>query len=62
MNKKILSGYLAAISAAILYLYYKNGKNINDNFFFLPQLESLGKWYRQLMGESVGKENFKGGV
>ncbi len=44
-------------SAAILYLHYKNGKKINDNFFFTPQLESIGKWYRQLMGESVGKEH-----
>ncbi|MCX7997027.1 MAG: hypothetical protein N2691_04750 [Patescibacteria group bacterium] len=46
----------ALVSAAILYLHYRNGKNINDNFFFLPQLESLGKWYRQLMGESIGKD------
>lgn len=45
----------ALLSASILYLHYKNGKNINDNFIFLPQLESLGKWYRQLMGESIGK-------
>ena len=29
---------------------------INDNFIFAPQLESVGKWYRQLMGESIGKE------
>ena len=46
----------AALSATILYLHWKAGKNINDNFIFLPQLESLGKWYRQLMGESIGKE------
>lgn len=46
----------AIISATILYLHYKNGKNINDNFFFAPQLESIGKWYRQLMGESCGKD------
>ena len=46
----------AAISAAIIYLHYKQGKNINDNFIFLPQLESLGKWYRQLQGESIGKD------
>lgn len=46
----------ALISATILYHHYKKGKNINDNFFFLPQLESIGKWYRQLMGESVGKD------
>ncbi len=49
----------AMASASILYLLSQQGKNINDNFIFLPQLESLGKWYRQLMGESVGK-NGKG--
>ncbi len=47
---------LAVISAVILYLHYKNGKNINDNFIFLPHVESLGKWYRQLLGESIGKD------
>lgn len=46
----------AILSAAILYLHWKAGININDNFIFLPQLESLGKWYRQLMGESIGKD------
>ncbi|MBI4215653.1 MAG: hypothetical protein HY602_02930 [Parcubacteria group bacterium] len=44
------------LSAAILYSHYQNGKNINDNFCFHPELESLGKWYRQLMGECLGKE------
>lgn len=47
----------AALSATILFLQSKKGKTINDNFFFDPQLESLGKWYRQLMGESIGKEH-----
>lgn len=47
----------AALSAIILYHHYKNGITINDNFIFSPALESLGKWYRQLMGESVGKDN-----
>jgi len=46
----------AMISAALLFANSKAGKTINDNFFFAPQLESLGKWYRQLMGESIGKE------
>lgn len=46
----------AAISAAFLYLYYLQGKNIHDTFLFAPQLENLGKWYRQLMGESIGKK------
>ena len=43
-------------SAVILHLQSKRGKNINDNFIFHPELESLGKWYRQLMAESIGKE------
>jgi glucose-6-phosphate isomerase len=47
---------VAAQSASLLYLQYKAGNIINDNFFFNPELESLGKWYRQLMGESIGKE------
>lgn len=47
---------IAAQSAAVLALSRDAGKIINDNFFFHPELESVGKWYRQLMGESVGKE------
>ncbi len=47
----------AAQSAAILSHFVQNGKSINDNFIFNSELESLGKWYRQLMGESVGKEH-----
>ncbi len=46
----------AIVSAVILYEQYGRKRNINDNFFFHPELESLGKWYRQLMGESIGKE------
>lgn len=46
----------AARSAIVLATQLKNGYRINDNFFFHPELESMGKWYRQLMGESVGKE------
>ncbi len=46
----------ALISAILLFLHSQKGATINDNFIFLPQLESLGKWYRQLMGESIGKE------
>ena len=46
----------AAISAAIQYLHYESGKNISDLFLFANDLESLGKWCRQLMAESLGKE------
>lgn len=46
----------AEISAIILFLNYRRGKTINDNFFFHPELESMGKWYRQLLAESIGKD------
>ena len=45
----------AVVSAESL----KNGVTINNTFVFNPELESIGKWYRQLMGESVGKRNNK---
>lgn len=44
---------LAALSATATY---ESGKPINENFYFAPQLESLGKWHRQLMAESLGKD------
>jgi glucose-6-phosphate isomerase len=46
----------AAKSAGILYLLYEKGFHIHDLFFFSPALENLGKWYRQLVGESLGKQ------
>ena len=51
-----LQNNLSATSAISAYLNYQNGKFINDTFLFSPQLESLGKWYRQLLGESLGKD------
>ena len=51
----------AAIGAAIQYLHYESGKNISDLFLFANDLESLGKWCRQLMAESLGKEFNKKG-
>lgn len=54
-TKDSLSDNPALVSAVTLFLQNKLGKNINDNFIFHPELESVGKWYRQLMGESVGK-------
>jgi len=46
----------AVVSATLIYLHHKKGKNIHDLFLFSTDLESVGKWYRQLMGESIGKE------
>lgn len=41
--------------AAVLYMNYQVGRMIHDTFMFSVDGESLGKWYRQLMGESIGK-------
>lgn len=47
----------AAMSAAIIaYHYQKKQIHIHDLFLFSVYLEGIGKWYRQLMGESLGKE------
>ncbi len=41
--------------AAILYAQYQQGRMIHDTFMFCVDGESVGKWYRQLVGESIGK-------
>lgn len=51
----------AAASAATLFLANWKGKTIHDTFIFEPALESVGKWYRQLVGESLGKEHNRRG-
>ena len=51
----------AAMCAAVKYLHYLDGKNVFDLFLFSNDLESVGKWHRQLMAESLGKEFNKKG-
>lgn len=43
-------------SASATHLHYLQGISIHNTFLFAPELESVGKWYRQLVGESLGKE------
>ncbi len=43
-------------NAILMHLHNQDGRNMHNSFVFSPKLEALGKWYRQLMGESVGKE------
>ena len=43
-------------SATAIYKAMRAGRTIHDLFLFNPDLERLGKWYRQLVGESLGKE------
>jgi glucose-6-phosphate isomerase len=65
MKKRCLSPQIndnpAALSASLSYSHHKKGKNIHDLFLFSTDLESLGKWYRQLLGESIGKEYDRNG-
>lgn len=46
----------ALVSACLNHLHNKKGRIIHNTFLFSTKLEALGKWYRQLMGESIGKE------
>ena len=45
------------LSAATLFAAQKKKKSIHDTFLFAKDLMYLGNWYRQLMGESIGKEH-----
>lgn len=45
----------AAQSALVAQQAYQHGQFVHDTFVFNAELESLGKWYRQLLGESIGK-------
>jgi len=45
----------AVIMAAFLHYHYQKGIAISDLFLFSTHLLALGNWYRQLIGESLGK-------
>jgi glucose-6-phosphate isomerase len=55
--KKKIDKNPAAMMATLAFLHQEKGVRINDLFLFSVNLESIGKWYRQLMGESIGKEH-----
>jgi len=40
---------------------YKHGSHILDLWFFSPHFETLGKWQKQLVAESLGKSETKDG-
>ncbi len=45
-----------ALTHALIRLhYYKNQIHIHDFFALSPSFTEMGQWYRQLMGESLGK-------
>lgn len=49
-----------AVLAAHLFEAYLEGVRVHELFFWNPELETLGKWYRQLLAESIGKEREDG--
>lgn len=49
----------ALTSAAVIFQHYQQLRTIHNSFFFAPQLKTVGRWYRQLVAESLGK-NQKG--
>lgn len=49
-------------AAQDIFRAQKNGAVIFDFFLFHPELESVGKWCRQLFGESLGKATTKSGT
>ena len=52
----ILEKNPALMGALIHYYHYRHGIMMSDLFLFSVDLEALGKWYRQLLAESIGKE------
>ncbi len=44
----------ALTRAAVIFTLAEKGKNILNNFFFNPEMRSVGQWYRQLIGEGLG--------
>lgn len=57
LKKNFEERNMALESAIIQYLHLQNGISIQNTFIFDPNLEQIGKWYRQLMGESIGKRH-----
>jgi glucose-6-phosphate isomerase len=51
----------AIIGATIRYAHAAQGATIHDTFIFGNGAYLLGEWYRQLMGESLGKKENRAG-
>lgn len=48
-------------AAQDILAWHQKGQVVFDFFVFHPELESVGKWYRQLFAESIGKEKTMSG-
>lgn len=49
------SPLVGAVLATYLFEAYLTDSRIHEMFFWNPELETVGKWYRQLLAESIGK-------
>ena len=49
------------MSAAVLYEQYQKCLVIHDTFLFSRSLRGVADWYRQLVGESLGKADNRQG-
>ncbi|MHB1117938.1 MAG: hypothetical protein ACYCZ7_00185 [Minisyncoccota bacterium] len=49
-------------AAADMLAWNEQGIQVFDLFLFQPEFEGLGKWYRQLFAESLGKEKTEEGA
>jgi len=56
--EKVFENNPAIGRALLLFEYYKRGIAIHDLFVFSKDLSGVGAWYRQLVGESLGKEGY----
>lgn len=57
--KRLLYEELTSPSAEEALMFaecYEEGYNIHDLFVFSPRLQMLAQWYKQLIGESLGKK------
>ncbi|MHB8651968.1 MAG: hypothetical protein ACYC8S_02430 [Minisyncoccota bacterium] len=52
----------SVIEAAIIAAQVRGGMHTHNLFVFEPSFESLGKWWRQLFAESLGKEYGRNGT
>jgi len=46
----------AVLSAAHIHNAHIQGMSVRDFFLFVPEMEYVGKWSRQLVAESLGKD------
>ncbi len=61
-SEGVITNNPAALRATILYEQYQAGFVIHDTFIFSCRLHGVAEWYRQLMGESIGKERDRSGA